>query len=205
MRFFLAIRCFFAVLFRRRLPPQVLALGLVPEADKQLHEPRSIEVTKVTREEAPGEARTAPPAEGGAAPPAPPLIDTAEVARQGALHLLNLLQREGRLVDFLQEKLDGYNDAQIGAAVRDIHKGCRDALSNYLPLEPVMPGQENATVQIDAGFDPARVRLVGNVTGQPPFKGVLKHHGWRTREVKLPPLPEKVDLRVVAPAEVELP
>jgi hypothetical protein len=200
MRLILAFKCFFAVLFGRRLPPEVISARLLPEPEEKQALARSIEVTPVeSRERGDGQAAQA------AAPIVVTAVDTSEVARQGALHVLSLLQREGRLIDFLQENLEGYNDAQIGAAVRDIHKGCREALKSYLPLEPVMPGQENAQVQIDSGFDPNRVRLVGNVTGQPPFRGVLKHHGWRAREVKLPPLPEKIDLTVLAPAEVELP
>src|SRR5262245_3785422 len=38
------------------------------------------------------------------------------------LRLLALLQREGRLLDFLLEDIQGYGNDQIGAAVRDIHK-----------------------------------------------------------------------------------
>ncbi len=34
----------------------------------------------------------------------------------------------------------------------------------------------------------ARIRLTGNVVGEPPFNGTLRHHGWRVREVKLPEL-----------------
>ena len=33
----------------------------------------------------------------------------------GAVHLLFLLQKEGRLIDFLQESIEGYDDAQVGS------------------------------------------------------------------------------------------
>ena len=123
------------------------------------------------------------------------------------LRLITLLQREGRFIDFLQEDIQSYPvsaNEQIGAAVRDIHKGCRKILQEHLTLEPVLAGEEQEPVTVAAGFDPSAVRLTGNVTGEPPFKGTLKHHGWRVKEVKLPPLPEGQDPFVVQPAEVEL-
>ncbi len=121
------------------------------------------------------------------------------------LRLLNLLQREGRLLDFLLEDLSGASDEQIGAGVREIHKKSRAILKEHLTLEPVMAGQEETMVEVPPGFDPSAIRLTGNVTGKPPFKGVLKHHGWRVKAYKLPAPASGVDELVVAPAEVELP
>jgi len=122
------------------------------------------------------------------------------------LRILAVLQRDGRLVDFLQEDIDAYSDAQIGAAVRDIHRGCRKSLQEYLTIEPIMPGAEESSVQVPSDFDPAAIRLLGNVDGKPPFQGVLKHHGWRVRSVHLPLLPvARDDSSVLSPAEVEIP
>lgn len=121
------------------------------------------------------------------------------------LRLLTLLQREGRLLDFLLEDISGAGDDQIGAGVRDIHKKSQTVLKEHLTLEPVMAGQEESSVEVPPGFDPSAIRLTGNVTGQPPFKGVLKHHGWRVKSYKLPAPAGVVDELVVAPAEVELP
>ena len=132
-----------------------------------------------------------------APPPPPPRPD-------GAVQLLTILQREGRLVDFLEEEIGSYADAQIGAAVRDIHRGCRKVLVEYFAIEPVLPGVENATVSVPSGFDAAAIRLTGNVTGQPPYRGALRHHGWRTTRVQLPNLPPLENPAVLAPAEVEL-
>lgn len=121
------------------------------------------------------------------------------------LRVLALLQRDGRLVDFLQEEIDSYDDAQIGAAVRDIHRGCRKALRDYLVLEPVMDGVEEAEVTIPKDFDSGAIRLTGNVTGAPPFHGVLRHHGWRVASVNLPMFPgDATGGSVIAPAEVEV-
>jgi hypothetical protein len=122
------------------------------------------------------------------------------------LRVLAVLQRDGRLIDFLQEEIDSYSDAQIGAAVRDIHRGCRKALHDYLTIEPVMNAAEEASVTVPADFDPAAIRLIGNVNGSPPFRGILKHHGWRARSTQLPALPaSRDDSTVLSPAEVEIP
>ncbi len=121
------------------------------------------------------------------------------------LRVLTLLQRDGRLIDFLQEDIDPYTDAQIGAAVRDIHRGCRKALRDYMTIEPVLSAAEEERITIASGYDPAAIRLIGNVNGSPPFSGVLKHHGWRVKEAHLPSLPAtRGDTSVLSPAEVEV-
>ena len=121
---------------------------------------------------------------------------------QQALHLLAMLQREGRLIDFCEEELGGFSDAQIGAAARTVHDGCRKALREAFVLEPVRRESEGAPVELAGGFDPRAIRLTGNVTGNPPFKGVLRHHGWRTAGIRMPSA--SGDPTLVAPAEVEL-
>ena len=126
-----------------------------------------------------------------------------EKTHASALALLGLLQREGRLVDFLQEDVANFSDAEIGAAARVVHVGCRRVLQQYLPLQPVLKESEGATVTIPAGFDAERIRLTGNVAGQPPYRGTVKHHGWTASVVALPPLPT-LDAKIIAPAEVEL-
>jgi hypothetical protein len=122
-----------------------------------------------------------------------------------ALFLLSMLQREGRLIDFLQEDVASYSDEQVGAAARVVHDGCRKVVRQYLALEPVLNDSEGAAVQVPVGFDAQRIRLTGNIAGSPPFKGSLKHHGWAAREVSLPLPPEALDPKILAPAEVELP
>jgi hypothetical protein len=136
---------------------------------------------------------------------APPKPQAPPKPSGAPLRLLALLQREGRLLDFLQENIQSYPDAQIGAAVRDIHRQCQAALQEHLTLQPVLPQPEGSAVEIPGGFDPSAIRLTGNVTGQPPFRGTLQHHGWRVKEIKLAPPPEGQDEFVLMPAEVELP
>lgn len=120
------------------------------------------------------------------------------------LLLLTLMQREGRLVDFLLENIDGADNENLGAAVRNIHQACQKVLREHLVMEPVLKAEEKSVVEVPAGFDPSAIRLTGNVTGQPPFRGSLEHHGWRVTKVKLNKPPEGQDAFVVHPAEVEL-
>ncbi|MBZ0156519.1 MAG: DUF2760 domain-containing protein [Alphaproteobacteria bacterium] len=117
---------------------------------------------------------------------------------------LALLQKKGRLIDFLREDLSGYDDSQIGRAVRDIHKECRAALDSHISIEPVMKEAEGEQVTISAGFDPSAIRLTGTVIGAPPFKGIIRHSGWRITRTSMPPLPKSQDPGIVEPAEVEV-
>jgi Domain of unknown function (DUF2760) len=144
---------------------------------------------------------TAPPPAPAAVPsPAPLVTDDADRAVQ----MLALLQRDGRLVDFLMEDLGTYADAQIGGAVRDVHAGCRRALERYVTLEPIVAGREGETTTAADPIDPAAIRLMGNVTGRPPFRGTLLHRGWRASRLDLPPLGAPPSRRVVAQAEIEI-
>ena len=138
------------------------------------------------------------------APPVPILARPPEDQGDRAVQLLAILQRDGRLVDFLMEDLAGYPDAQVGAAVRDVHASCRASLSRYVTLAPVLTDGEGASVLVDRGADAARIKVVGNVGGAPPYRGVLRHRGWDATRVELPPLPAAFRT-VVAPAEVEVP
>lgn len=201
-RISLAFRCFFRLLFGRDLPSEArefLPPGAAPPA--LLVEPKNAEPAKAESARPEPVSKAEPKIE---ARPSVSRTDLAGHHKEGALALLSLLQREGRLVDFLREGLDDYSDADIGAAVRDIHRGCSKVIAEHFVMEAVMPGEEEARVVVPVGFDPGEVRLVGKVSGQPPFKGTLRHHGWRVLEVKLPTLTDGVDRRVVAPAEVEV-
>ena len=120
------------------------------------------------------------------------------------LYVLSLLQREGRLIDFLQEDVTSFSNADVGAAARVVHSGCRKVLNQYLPLDAILKEAEGATVNVPAGFDARRIRLTGNVAGQPPFRGALKHHGWIASAVRFPAVSDALDPRVIAPAEIEL-
>lgn len=178
-----AARCFFAVLSRGEVPADI-APEVVPSAAA------APALERETAAPAPAERVEARP---------------AEEPSDRAVQLLALLQRDGRLVDFLSEEIAPYQDAQIGAAVRELHANCRKALEQYVTLEPVIDGEEDRPVTVEQGFDPAVIKLVGNVTGRPPLRGLLRHRGWRVARINLPSLPpEGAGREVVAPAEVEI-
>jgi hypothetical protein len=120
------------------------------------------------------------------------------------LAVLSLLQREGRLIDFLQEEVAAFSDAEVGAAARVVHGGCKKVLKEYFTVEPILKDAEGAGITVPAGFDAQRIRLTGNVTGQPPFRGTVKHHGWEATAVRLPAVSPALDPRVIVAAEVEL-
>jgi hypothetical protein len=132
-----------------------------------------------------------------AAPPAPGLP-------ADAVFTLVLLQREGRLVDFLQEPLDGFSDAQVGAAARQIHDDCRRVLAQVFGLEPLRSESEGSRVSLPAGFDPRHIRLTGSAAAAAPYTGTLRHRGWRVTRVAFPQRHESLDPAVVCPAEVEV-
>lgn len=121
------------------------------------------------------------------------------------LHIVAVLQREGRLIDFLKEDLTPYDDTQIGAAVRSIHENCRKTLDRYLSPKAVMEKNEGEQITVPKDFDPGVIKLIGNVTGEPPFTGVLRHRGWRAAKLDLPVLSGSGESRIIAPAEVEIP
>jgi hypothetical protein len=191
----LAFACFFRVLFGRPLPPEALKLTGTAAAGPAA-------LPSSSPPEAP------PPAAAPSTAPPPP----AAAPQAGAVLLLSLLQREGRLVDFLMEDIADYKDDQVGAAVRAVHKGCRKVLAERFALKPVLEGTEGGPVRVEPGFDPGRIRLVGNVRGEPPFSGTLAHPGWRAAKVELPRVAGDGAAaaagpaagEIIAPAEVEL-
>ena len=177
-----ACRCFLSILFRSEIPHDIAQKLVKPVGPASPAPPTA--APSVSR---PKEAQ--PPASG-------------EFDR--AVQMLALLQRDGRLVDFLAEDISAYPDVQLGAAVRTIHDTCRQVLNQYVKLEPIMNFEEDQPVTVQAGLNPAAIKLIGNVAGEPPVRGLLRHKGWRVKELNLPPLPLAAGRMVVAPAEVEL-
>jgi hypothetical protein len=122
------------------------------------------------------------------------------------VHLLGMLQEKGRLVDFLMDDINAYSDAQVGAAARVVHAGCKAVLQEHFSIAPVCTEQEGSIVQVPADYSPDEYRLVGRIAGSAPFSGVLVHRGWKTDMVKLPQLLHRAadQLPTIAPAEVEV-
>ena len=120
------------------------------------------------------------------------------------LHSLSVLQRDGRLLDFFDEDLSLYNDEQIGAAVRSVQEDCKKTLKKYIDPKPVLENEEGETITIETGFDMDSIKLVGNVSGEPPFEGILKHRGWKAGKKEIPKLSDIQDAAIIVPAEVEI-
>jgi Domain of unknown function (DUF2760) len=180
-RLVFAFRCFFSILLQGEIPSDIAqkllkGAGQIPQAP-------AVQAAAMSRKEV---ERAAPE------------------ASDRAIQMLALLQRDGRLIDFLAENISAYPDTQLGAAVRTIHDTCRQVLDRYVKLEPILDSEEDQPVTVQAGFDPAAIKLIGNVAGEPPVRGMLRHKGWRVKEVNLPPLSQAAGRMVVAPAEVEL-
>lgn len=176
-RLVLAFRVFFLVLFRAGMAEEVAKLL----AGKPAPQPKVEE------------------------PPKPRPAAKPEPQRSDALNLLATLQREARFVDFIQEPLEGYADAQIGAAARQVHDDCGKVLERLFALKTVVAEPEGAEMEVPAGFDAGRFRLTGNVAGSAPFRGRLVHHGWEASQCQLPSWTgSAASARVVAPAEIEI-
>ena len=161
-----AFRCSLSILFRSAIPDDIAQKLLKPAAPVQ-QEPVAAAPTLSRLKEAER-----------------PTADTFDRAVQ----MLALLQRDGRLVDFLSQDISAYPDVQLGAAVRSIHEACRKVLNQYVKLEPILNSEEDQPVTVEAGFDPSAIKLIGNVAGEPPVRGLLRHKGWRVKEVNMPPL-----------------
>jgi len=160
----------------------------------------SLEEEQIVEPKAEEEITTGPET----APPPDKSNQIPHASEIAIVQTLGLLQREGRLIDFLQEDIEPYDDAQIGAAVREVHRGCRAALKEVFGLSPVLNAAEGSQVEIEEDFDPTRIKLIGNIQGNPPFKGTLRHCGWKFTEVHLPEWTAKEKTDVLAPAEVEI-
>jgi Domain of unknown function (DUF2760) len=176
-----AFRCFFSVLSNGEIPAEI-----APELIK-------------------GPAQPAPALDRRPSIDSAPQVEKPSLESvDRAVQILALLQRDGRLVDFITEDIAPYQDEQIGAAVRDVHESCRKVLEHYLELEPIIASDEGKPVTVEPDFDPAAIKLIGNVTGKPPLKGLLRHRGWRAARVNLPPLPDSSGRSIIAPAEIEI-
>ena len=137
--------------------------------------------------------------------PAAPKPVKKAASRRDAVTLLATLQREARLIDMVKEPLGNYSDAQVGAAARDVLRDCGVVLDRLFGLAPLVEQEEGSDVEVPAGYDASRFRLTGNVSGEPPFRGKLVHHGWMATRCDIPAWTgnEQSQL-VVAPEEVEV-
>ncbi|MFI3218097.1 MAG: DUF2760 domain-containing protein [Methylococcales bacterium] len=136
--------------------------------------------------------------------PKPEPVVLKEATPDAALQLLGLLQKEARFIDFIEEDIAAYSDADIGVAARVVHEGCRKAINEHFTLAPVRSEAEGNKITLQQGFDAATVRLTGNIVGTAPFTGTLIHKGWQVTNVRLPKLTQGHNAAIIVAAEVEL-
>jgi hypothetical protein len=179
MRIWLAIRCFFVLLF---------------DAEKAKKIREVLDGAIAARETKPEPA------------PAPkPIVPAKAPVRSEALTLLATLQREARLLDIVQEPLGAYSDAQVGAAAREVLRNCATVIERLFAPQPALIQDEGSVVEVPRGYDPMRFKMVGNVSGEPPFQGRLVHHGWVASRCELPSWTgNPSSAMVLAPIEVEI-
>jgi Domain of unknown function (DUF2760) len=151
----------------------------------------------------PREAPAPPPAPVVAPPPPAPPEKRADAE---VVAFIGLLQEKGRFVDFLMDDVSLYDDSRVGAAARVVHYGCRDVLSEHFKVTPISTADEGSQITVPEGYAADEYRLMGKITGNPPFKGVLLHKGWKTESVKLPRIIKAGERRLpsIAPALVEV-
>ena len=157
-----------------------------------------------TAETAPAPA-AAPRPVAAAVPAAAP--GAASGAGGDALILLSLLQERGRFLDFVAEDISAYGDAQVAAASRVVHQGCKAVINECLALAPAHAGAEGDRITVDPAADPNRYRLQGKLAQQPPYSGVVVHRGWKTTRLTLPRHTRAIDPageNIVAPIDVEV-
>jgi hypothetical protein len=179
----------------------VLLLGMVitlsrrkPEMTQQPLEPivKIVEVEKIVTVEKIVQA------------PKPEPVVLKQATPDAALQLLGLLQKEARFIDFIEEDIAAYSDADIGIAARVVHEGCHKAINEHFTLAAVRSEAEGKKITLQQGFDAATVRLTGNIVGTAPFTGTLIHKGWQVTNVRLPKLTQGHNAAIIAAAEVEL-
>lgn len=181
MRLSLAVRAFYAVLVNSQAADRVERAMATPGGGPAQAEP------------------VQPPPSATVPAKGPPV-------RSEAITLLAALQREARLLDIVQEPLGQYEDAQVGAAARDVLRDCAEVLERMFGIQPVVTQQEGSDIEVPAGFDHGRYRLTGNVAGEPPLHGQLVHHGWQVTRCELPQWSGSAEsAQIVAPIEVEIP
>ena len=186
MRLFTAFQAFFAVLFHRDKAERIVtmlrgeSLPVLGE-EKQSKESATISMSPMTSDK-----------------------PSCKSGQSEAITLLATLQREARLLDFLMEKLDGYDDAQIGAAARTVHDECAAVLERLFDVQPLRAESEMSQITVETP-DASLVQLVGNVSGEAPYIGRLTHHGWVAKKCELPTWSgSRETALVLAPAEVEI-
>ena len=126
-------------------------------------------------------------------------------ARSDAITVLAALQRDARFVDFVLEPIDGYSDAQVGAAVREVHRGCSDVIQRMFSPVAIIDQAEDSTAEVSNAAS-GLYRLTGNVSqSSGSVSGKLAHHGWVAKKCSVPEWSgDDEAINVIGPAEIHV-
>ncbi|MEO8268114.1 MAG: DUF2760 domain-containing protein [Aureliella sp.] len=129
-------------------------------------------------------------------------VKPTQPIRSEALTLLSTLQRESRLLDLVHESLDEFDDAQIGAAAREVLRDCNKSLTRMFAIEPLAISPEGEIIPLAGETSPARLRRVGKSQGN---SGTVAHRGWQATRCELPSWSGQAsDVLIIAPVEVDV-
>lgn len=120
------------------------------------------------------------------------------------LRILAMMQNSSRFIDFIKEDISQYSDQEVGAVARDIHKQCSKLLEEVVGIRALSKDDEGTSVTINAHFDPQEITLIGNVRGNGPYKGTLRHPGWKASKLSLPECSHDLKKEILQPSEVEV-
>lgn len=184
MRFFYAIKVFFQILFSAEAARKV-HLALYPAVP-------DVEIDSQTKT-----------AEKTAEKVEKKIVE--KPLRSDALTLLAALQREARFIDFLQENIQPYDDAQIGVIVRDVHRGCAEVVKRMFNVQPLTEVPEGQKISLDAPVNPQVFQLIGKTpTSSDAVSGTVVHPGWKAESCNVPVWSGTEDaIRVIAPVEID--
>lgn len=190
----LAFKAFFLVLFRKeaadavrqalaRLDTSAASAGAIPVAPKSAAATPAAQATALQ-------------------PPAAAAVKTT--GRSDALTLLGTLQREARFLDLVGEPLEGFEDAQVGAAARQVLSDVRKSLDRMFAVAPIAGEDEGSSVSIPKPASPVRYHVIGRNADQA-TRGTLVHRGWKAGRCQTPSWNgASDDAFVLSPVEIEV-
>ena len=204
MRIILAIKAFFAVLTGKTLQPELFLPAGESGPEKTENKDTNSSLAALQQQLEESQSALAKAESELAKKNETATTSSVEVSHAAAVSVLSVMQGEARLLDFVSEDISDYSDEDVGAAVRDVHRGLQSTFKDHFPIEPLREEEEESSITVAEGFDPQQVRLVGNVVGEPPFAGTLSHRGWRVTKVQLPKAKTGEAVYVAQAAEVEI-
>ena len=122
------------------------------------------------------------------------------------LDFVELLQSNGRFIDFVMGDISSIDNETVGAASRVVHQGLSGFIGEFMKIEHIRSEVEGQTINVEAGEESFLYNFIGGDDLELPQSGRLIHRGWKVSQMMLPKKTKnrsKADT-VVQRAEVEL-